>query len=204
MALTAEQIKEISIKAVDQLNKFFRPVDDQEMLDEKSPSDTAETVIAAAIWEALALAEGAVYGAARPDDGIPVLDPNWKWAYIFKGMKCVSASKPKADGAAGFYASGCEYLQDVELLPDLGSPKESLHQIINGRLVKCQWIPENDERVMVRDCEGMRWLPRYSAGRVGNGYIICHPNGQSSWTSDKPGTTRWAFWRKPTEEELKP
>jgi len=76
-----------------------------------------------------------------------------------------------------------------------GDWKDSLHQIISGKLVKYVDIPADGEKVIVGT--GSR---RYSTGRLDeNGWLLCY-NAADKWIS-KGKTTAWVNWRRPTPEE---
>lgn len=194
MTITSTQIKKLAAKAVTGLGTFFKLTPDQEMTDSMSPADAAEVCIVAIIKEALALDRRA-YG-----DAPLVLDPRWKWAYLNHGNKFVSENEPAPIGAAGFFAA--TRYDMASYLPDLGSPEESLHQIINGKLVKYQWVPGDNEPVMVRRPDEIDWFRYYSAGEVKEGWLVCYPEGTTKW-SNTGCRTCWKHRRKPTEEELK-
>lgn len=201
MTLTNTQIKNLAAKAVAGLGTFFKLTPEQEMDDNMSPADAAEVCIVAIIKEALAMNQRA-YGDAPASEGIHVLDPKWNWAYLNMGRKYVSENKPTAIGANGFLAAGRDY-EEAPWLPDLDLPKESLHQIIDGKLVKCQWVPEDNEPVMVKETEGDEWRRRYSTGRVEDGELICYWDGKTKWSAGPEDVFNFPIWRKPTEEELK-
>lgn len=73
--------------------------------------------------------------------------------------------------------------------------KDSLHQIIEGELVKPLKV---DDKVMVRD-NCIVWRPRYFSHFSGK-HIQCFADGRTSWSAKD--TTLWDEWRLPTEEEL--
>jgi len=77
------------------------------------------------------------------------LDPRWKWAYICINKKRVSVTRPKpyTERDLGFFSEGDN--ADLPIVNDLGEPPDSLHQIIDGRLVKYVDVPEDGCPVIV-------------------------------------------------------
>ena len=76
--------------------------------------------------------------------------------------------------------------------------RDSLHQIIDGKLVKYVDVPGDGEKVIVGAlCEERR----YSAGKLTkDGRLLCYSNGDKWISSGR--TTGWYDWRRPTPEEL--
>ena len=77
-----------------------------------------------------------------------------------------------------------------------GDFKDSLHQIIDGKLVKYIDVPGDKEKVIV----GANQYRRYSSGKLdGDGRLLCYTAGDK-WSSDGE-RTGWYTWRRPTPEE---
>jgi len=81
----------------------------------------------------------------------------------------------------------------------LGEPSESLHRVIDGRLVKYVDVPEDGCPVIVSGA-----LRRYSAGELDEfGNLVCYADGRTKWASH--GITnrpRYSVFRRATPEEL--
>ena len=129
----------------------------------------------------------AVKWAAMDNDG------GW---YAFTG-------KPEPRVYGWYYRSGDIFESGTEMndifgdIPYSGDWKDSLHQIIEGRLVKYIDIPADGEKVIV----GVDGYRRYSTGRLGEaGWLLCYNSGDK-WTSCG-ATIPWKTWRRPTPEEL--
>jgi len=128
------------------------------------------------------------------------LDPKWKFAtqdkdgeiWLWKDMPIVECGRMYWIGAAN---------NDGALGPfnaDLGNWRDSLHQIIDGKLVKYVDIPGDGEKVIVGSGE----YRRYSTGRLDkDGCLICYENSGDKWSSFGR-TAYWDAWRRPTPEEL--
>lgn len=90
-------------------------------------------------------------------------------------------------------------LPDGFLSIDLGPWDQSLHQIVNGKLIKrCEF--KKGDKVMAGDRENSlsrRYFSHYEAGSY-----RCFRDGKTEWSS-AGGTTPWSICRLPTEEELK-
>jgi len=77
-----------------------------------------------------------------------------------------------------------------------GAWKDSLHQIIDGKLVKYIDVPGDKEKVIV----GANQYRRYSSGKLdGDGRLLCYTAGDK-WSPDGE-RTGWYTWRRPTPEE---
>jgi len=126
-----------------------------------------------------------------------------KWAAMDDdGGWCAFIDKPSPrihgwfTGGRGSTEGGADMGEIFGDIPYQGDWKDSLHQIISGKLVKYVDVPGDGEKVIVGT--GTR---RYSTGRLDeNGWLLCY-NSADKWIS-KGKTTAWANWRRPTPEEL--
>jgi len=128
------------------------------------------------------------------------VDARWKWAAKDKGESLYAfTEKPVFNGLYWGLADGEDNFTQINCFTvDLGAPADSLHQIIDGRLVKYIDIPADGERVIV----GGDNRRRYSAGRMSDdGALFCYINGGDKWGTGGE-TSLWYTWRRPTPEEL--
>ena len=130
------------------------------------------------------------------------IDARWEWAASDKnGTVWFYEDMPryKTDAGYWFVDNGeLEQAQKILTIPDLGTPADSLHQIINGKLVKYVDIPSDGEKVIV----GPGGERAYSCGVLtGLGCLKCYANGTDKWASSGEWTG-WSVWRRPTQEEL--
>ena len=130
------------------------------------------------------------------------INPRWKWAAMDEcGDWYAHDDKPKPFSSGWFCGekerAGTPISQFFGEITFPGDWKDSLHQIIEGRLVKYIDTPADGEKVIVGTCN----RKRYSSGRINEeGHLLCY-NGGDKWTSDG-ATSRWTTWRRPTPEEL--
>jgi len=98
------------------------------------------------------------------------------------------------------FAAPCGDSWPSPFINDLGEPADSLHQIIDGKLVKYIDVPGDMEKVIVGN--GDTEHRRYSAGRLTkNGRnLLCYSDGSDKWSHSD--VTQWSKWRRPTTEEL--
>jgi len=124
--------------------------------------------------------------------------PRWKWTAKDKdGKWWVYDEKPTPTESVWDNTHGDAVSIKIFSTPEWqGDWKDSLHQIIDGKLVKFD-VPGDGERVIVGPCN----RKRYSAGRLNKeGHLLCY-NGGDKWTSGG-ATSMWTTWRRPTPEEL--
>ena len=127
-----------------------------------------------------------------------------KWAAMDDdGGWCAFIDKPSPrihgwfTGGRGSTEGGADMGEIFGDIPYQGDWKDSLHQIISGKLVKYVDVPGDGEKVIVGPCN----RKRYSAGRLNKeGHLLCY-NGGDKWTSGG-ATSMWTTWRRPTPEEL--
>ena len=131
------------------------------------------------------------------------IDARWKWAARDEcGDWYAHDDKPKPFYSGWFCGekarAGTPISQFFGEITFPGDWKDSLHQIIEGCLVKYIDIPSEGERVIV----GRNNIKRYSAGRLNDyGQLVCYQYGADKWSCG--GLVRsWEEWRRPTPEEL--
>jgi len=135
----------------------------------------------------------------------------WKWAAMdADGEWFLYMERPhQEDESIWKTKSGRDCQSVISFLTDLpkiSDWKESLHQIIDGELVKHIDL-KVDDKVMVANRKDVIWYRRRFYRFEPSGNISCFPDGQDSWTATRIG--RWVFlqefekWRLPTEEESK-
>ena len=130
------------------------------------------------------------------------IDARWKWAARDEcGDWYAHDDKPKPFYSGWFCGekarAGTPISQFFGEITFPGDWKDSLHQIIEGCLVKYIDIPSEGERVIV----GANQYRRYSSGKLGgDGSLLCYIAGDK-WSSDGE-MTGWYTWRRPTPEEL--
>ena len=84
-------------------------------------------------------------------------------------------------------------LQDLIELPW----RDSLHQIIDGELVKFHDL-KVDDKILVRDNEYQEWKKRHFSHFLASGNIAAFNEGTTSFTSDS--WCDWKEWRRPENE----
>ena len=128
------------------------------------------------------------------------IDARWKWAAKDgDGTQWLYGDKPSWDSPRWSPdMTGVANMTAFDI--DLGAPADSLHQIIDGKLVKYVDVPGDGEKVIV--CSYGDEHRRYSTGEAGDGdRLICYSDGTDKWTSGGK-TNSWTNWRSPTPEEL--
>lgn len=130
------------------------------------------------------------------------LDPVWKWAAKDgNGDTYLYDTKPDFRPVSKLWFNSGEDLS-FPFTNDLGEPADSLHQIIDGKLVKYVDIPADGEKVIVWACPTYP-NRRYSAGEIDEeGELVCYGNGRDKWTTNGESLISWKNWRRPTAEEL--
>ena len=132
------------------------------------------------------------------------IDARWKWAARDEcGDWYAHDDKPKPFYSGWFCGekarAGTPISQFFGEITFPGDWKDSLHQIISGKLVKYVDVPGDGEKVIVQF--GPQGRRRYSAGEINkNDCLLCYDGGDK-WTSGGK-LCGWEHWRRPTPEEL--
>lgn len=135
-----------------------------------------------------------------------VINPRIKWvAKDMGGFLYGYENKPTLGEYAWLREDGKSQGVSSIIANDLGPWRESLHQIIDNKLVKYVDIPAKDEPVLVWNEEGDHCQRRrYSTGEVNSvGELQCYDYGRTSWSDDgDTNSGNWKYWRRPTPAEL--
>ena len=124
--------------------------------------------------------------------------PSLEWAAMDQdGAWWGYEDKPTASRTWwGDGGAGCT-LDAFDIPMHNGGWKDSLHRIIDGRLVKYVDVPGDGEKVIV----GVDQKRRYSAGRLSfDGALMCYSHGADGWSA-QGDVSAWPIWRRPTREE---
>ena len=125
----------------------------------------------------------------------------WKWAAMDEnGDWWMHCDRPRRNGKSWEVAGdGVVWWAKGFEMPEVSDWKDSLHQIVNGELIK-HVVLKIDDRVMVRD-KGGRWRKRYFSRVSVSGRILTFGSGATSWNKEQEDED-WDEWRLPTEDEL--
>ena len=126
------------------------------------------------------------------------IDARWKWAAKDENGKWwVYDATPKLTERMWDYPHGdAASIKAFTVVGWHGDWKDSLHQIIDGKLVKYVDVPGDGEKVIV----GPSNYRRYSSGQLtDDGRLLCYTSGDK-WSSGGE-RTGWNTWRRPTPEE---
>jgi hypothetical protein len=128
----------------------------------------------------------------------------WKWAAMdADGEWFFYEDHPVVKGNQWYaYAKGCHDVSNfLEDLAEISDWKDSLHEIVNGELVKHIEL-KVDDKVMVK-LKGGEWKKRYFKEFGPHGDIRTFIEGSTSWSCPTGHAwMSWGEWRLPTEEEL--
>lgn len=130
------------------------------------------------------------------------LKPNPDYPFIAKDNSSKWYSfheEPQYDGHSWFGNYQDLSCIDPSCFPDC-EPKNSLHKIVNGELVKWPQLKKGDKVIVTSEHYPAKFK-RYFSHCGDNGSIWCFFGGQDSWSSDG-GLDNWKIWRLPTEVEL--
>jgi hypothetical protein len=128
----------------------------------------------------------------------------WKWAAMdADGDWFFYEDRPVVKGNQWYaYAKECHAVSNfLEDLAEISGWKDSLHQIIDGELVKHIEL-KVDDKVMVRDSAN-NFFKRAYFSHFEDGMIACFQCGGTSWSCTPDEVATWGKWRLPTEEELR-